>query len=118
MVVLSGQKHQGVSVRNPQGGAGNRASGDGIPGIRIRGGRLSGQNIRISEKDRPSQEFIRDDAQRHSRIFGMAVIFLQVAILLSSIAALLKKKSVWILGLLIGAVGMMYFLNGFLLFME
>ncbi|MDA8431438.1 MAG: DUF4337 domain-containing protein, partial [Nitrospiraceae bacterium] len=43
-------------------------------------------------------EKIRDDAQRHSGIFGMAVIFLQIAILLSSIAALMKKKPLWLLG--------------------
>ena len=39
-------------------------------------------------------EGVRDDAQRHAQIFGMAVIFLKIAILLSSIAALLKKKIV------------------------
>jgi hypothetical protein len=103
---------------------GSRASGSVADGYRAK---ISAYQKKIDrydsekadiQKDARSQEFIRDDAQRHSRIFGMAVIFLQVAILLSSIAALLKKKSVWILGLLIGAVGMMYFLNGFLLFME
>ncbi len=55
-------------------------------------------------------EEIRDHAQRHGQVFGMAVIFLQIAILLSSIAALLKKKMVWILGLAVGAIGMGYFL--------
>jgi hypothetical protein len=61
-------------------------------------------------------EQIRDDAQTHSRIFGIAVIFLQIAILLSSIAALMKKKLIWCLGLLIGAAGAFYFVDGFLLF--
>jgi divalent metal cation (Fe/Co/Zn/Cd) transporter len=60
---------------------------------------------------------MRDDAQLHSKIFGMAVIFLQISILLSSIAALLKKKPIWYLGLVVGAVGLVYFANGFLLFM-
>jgi hypothetical protein len=54
-------------------------------------------------------EDIRDHAQRHSQVFGMAVIFLQIAILLSSIAALLKKKPVWVLGMAVGLVGMGYF---------
>ena len=54
-------------------------------------------------------EDIRDHAQRHSQIYGMAVIFLQIAILLSSIAALLKKKMVWLLGLAVGLVGIGYF---------
>jgi len=60
-------------------------------------------------------EKTRDDAKTHSGIFGMAVIFLQIAILLSSVAALLKKKPVWYLGLCAGIVGIVYFANGFLL---
>ena len=61
-------------------------------------------------------EGIKADAQKHAQIFGMAVIFLQIAILLSSIAALLKKKLVWLLGLVVGVVGLVYFADGFLLF--
>lgn len=60
-------------------------------------------------------ESIRNDAQSHSQIFGIAVIYLQIAILLSSIAALLKIKTVWYLALGIGTVGIIYFANGFLL---
>ncbi len=62
------------------------------------------------QADAKKFEDIRDHAQRHSQVFGMAVIFLQIAILLSSIAALLKKKLVWILGLAVGLVGMGYFI--------
>jgi HAMP domain-containing protein len=62
------------------------------------------------------QERIRDEAQKHGYFFGIAVIFLQISILLSSIAALLKKKQVWTLGLVVGAAGVLYFINGFLLF--
>jgi hypothetical protein len=61
-------------------------------------------------------EQARDDAQKHGALFGIAVIFLQISILLSSIAALLKKKPVWILGLVVGAAGIFYFLDGFFLF--
>ena len=69
------------------------------------------------EKGATEKESIRDTAQNHSRMFGMAVIFLQIAILLSSIAALLKKKAMWVFGLLCGAVGVVYFANGFFLLM-
>lgn len=62
-------------------------------------------------------EKARDDAQRHGREFGIAVIFLQISILLCSIAALLKKKPVWVVGMAVGLVGVVYFLNGFLLFL-
>lgn len=70
------------------------------------------------EKDAKKLEGIREEAQRHSQAFGMAVIFLQIAILLSSIAALMKKKPVWILGVIIGVFGLVYFANGFLLFIK
>lgn len=62
-------------------------------------------------------ETIRDDSQLHSKAFGVAVIYLQIAILLSSIAGLLKKKMVWYGGLLTGMVGLVYFANGFLVFL-
>jgi hypothetical protein len=70
------------------------------------------------ENDARKFEAVKDDAQRHAQIFGMAVIFLQIAILLSSIAALLKKKIVWVLGLALGVVGLVFFADGFLLFLN
>ena len=60
----------------------------------------------------------RDDAQKHSGAFGMAAMFLQIAILLSSIAALMKQKYFWFLGMAAGCIGLVYFANGFLLFMK
>ena len=58
----------------------------------------------------------RDEAQRHSKPFGIAVIFLQVAILLNSIAGLMKRKLIWLLSLPVGLAGLVYFADGFLLF--
>ncbi len=69
------------------------------------------------QKEARKFESIRDNAQKHGQAFGIAVIFLQIAILLSSIAALMKKKYVWVLGLAIGVCGIVAFANGFLLFM-
>lgn len=69
-------------------------------------------------KEAKKYEAVRDDAQTHAQAFGVAVIFLQIAILLSSVAALLRKKAVWYLGLAIGAAGVVYFANGFLLFIS
>ncbi len=62
-------------------------------------------------------ESVRDEAQKHSKAFGMAIIFLQIAILLSSISGLLKKKPVWYGGLATGVVGLFFFMDGFLLLM-
>lgn len=70
------------------------------------------------EKEARTLESRRDDAQKHAQIFGLAVIFLQIAILLSSIAALVKQKYVWIIGLATGVVGIFYFLDGFFLFVS
>jgi len=63
-------------------------------------------------------EASRDDAQKHSGAFGMAAMFLQIAILLSSIAALMKQKYFWFLGMASGVFGLVYFFNGFFLFMK
>lgn len=60
----------------------------------------------------------RDDAQKHSGAFGMAAMFLQIAILLSSIAALMKQKYFWFIGMAGGSIGIVYFLNGFFLFLQ
>jgi Domain of unknown function (DUF4337) len=70
------------------------------------------------EKDARQLEATRDGAQKHSKVFGMAVIFLQIAILLSSIAALLKKKLIWFAGLAVGIAGIFYFVDGFYLFLN
>ena len=69
------------------------------------------------KKDAEHLETLRDEAQKHSQAFGMAVIFLQISILLSSIGALIKRKYLWYLAMGIGAVGLFYFINGFLLFL-
>lgn len=76
--------------------------------------RYDEEKVEIS-KEAKNYEAIKEDAQKHAQVFGLAVIFLQIAILLSSIAALLKKKYVWFLGLGTGAVGVVYFVNGFIL---
>ncbi len=68
-------------------------------------------------QDAKKFESERDDCKIHSAAFGIAVIFLQISILLSSIAALAKKKFVWYLSLIVGIAGIVYFFNGFFLFM-
>ena len=61
-------------------------------------------------------EHERDMAQLHSHPFGIAVIFLQVAILICSIAGLFKRKVLWQVAMPLGLLGMVYFFNGFFLF--
>jgi len=68
-------------------------------------------------KQAKSLELQRDAAMATSQHFGMAVIFLQLAILMSSIATLMKKKALWMFGIMLGALGFLYFANGYLRFM-
>ena len=68
------------------------------------------------KKDAEELEATKISAQAHSGVFGKGVIFLQIAILLSSIAALLKKKYLWLIGVVIGIFGVVLFVDGFFLF--
>lgn len=74
------------------------------------------QKSDIEKKARSYEQEIKD-AQAHSRDFGMAVIFLQIAILLASISALMKQIGMWWGSLGVGSIGILYFANGFLAFM-
>lgn len=46
--------------------------------------------------------------QKRGGNFGMAIMFLQIAIMLSAIATLLKKKPSWLLGVGLGVIGIGY----------
>jgi len=81
-----------------------------------------GEQIRRYEQEKidiqgqaKSLEKERDQAMVHSQQFGLAVIFLQLAILMSSIASLMRKKLMWVVGLMVGLLGFLYFANGYLL---
>lgn len=62
-------------------------------------------------------EQLRDESKIHSDKFGIGVIFLQISILLSSIATLSKRKFVWFCSLFFGAIGIFFFLDGFFLWL-
>ncbi len=68
------------------------------------------------QKQALALESERDQASVHSQQFGIAVILLQLAILLSSIASVMKKKPMWLLGIFLGATGFIYLANGVYLF--
>ena len=61
-------------------------------------------------------EAIQHDETSWQRIggsFGLAVMLLQIAIMLSSVGALMKKPAMWVVGLVFGSVGLTYMANGF-----
>ncbi len=51
--------------------------------------------------------------QRLGGRFGLAVMLLQIAIMLSSVGALIKRPVMWIVGLGFGAAGLAYMVSGF-----
>ncbi|MFL5263035.1 MAG: DUF4337 domain-containing protein [Anaeromyxobacteraceae bacterium] len=55
------------------------------------------------------------ELKRHAGAFGLAVMLLQIAIMLSSVGALTRKPAMWVVGLAFGASGLVYMANGFLL---
>jgi hypothetical protein len=57
----------------------------------------------------------QESLKLHNVNFSMAVMLLQIAIMLSAVGALIKKKFSWLMGLAIGLVGLLYMVNGFLL---
>jgi hypothetical protein len=58
----------------------------------------------------------KKEATARAGNFGYALIFLQIAIMLSSLAALTKKKELWYLGLVTTTGWLFYFLDAILLF--
>lgn len=53
---------------------------------------------------------------RRGNQFSFAVVFFQIGIMLSSVSALLKRKEMWLAGVLFGLVAMVFLANGFFLF--
>ena len=53
---------------------------------------------------------------RKGNQFSLAVVFFQIGIMLSSVSALLKRKEMWIIGLVFGCIASIYLANGLLLF--
>jgi len=68
------------------------------------------------EKTARQHEQTKATSQRYASIFGLAVLYLQVSIMLAAVAALIKKPQLWIVGFIPGLIGLVYFLNGFFLF--
>ncbi len=48
--------------------------------------------------------------------FSLSVVFFQIGIMLSSVSALLKRREMWIVGLIFGVIASVFLANAFLLF--
>jgi hypothetical protein len=66
------------------------------------------------EKERDKENAESNELMEHHHSFAFSVTFTQVAIALSAVAALTKRKPVWLFSLLIGSAGLIFFIKGFL----
>ncbi len=89
---------------------------------RLAGELLAKADAELARYDREKNEIKAEAEQiqadegklkRHSGAFGLAVMLLQIAIMLSSVGALIKKPVLWAVGLGFGALGLVYVANGF-----
>ena len=66
------------------------------------------------EKQRDEKGVEAEHFMHHHHLFAYCVTFTQVAIALSAVAALTKRKPVWYFSMLAGVFGLGYFIYGFL----
>ena len=55
----------------------------------------------------------RDDCKVHSKFFGYAIIFLQIAILLCAVSGFTRKRYLWYASIFLGVIGIYAFIQGF-----
>ena len=81
--------------------------------------RYKDQQKEIEQQARELEKKVREDDERAELLlerhhqFARAVTFSQISIALAAIAALMKKKSLWFVGLASGAVGIAFLIRGF-----
>jgi hypothetical protein len=84
--------------------------------------RYSGEEKEISksagefEKEVTKDSELSEMSMEHHHRFAYSVTMFQISIALAAVAALSRQKFVWVVGLFVSAVGLVYFLDGFLLF--
>lgn len=74
--------------------------------------RYDGEKKEIKAKAEENEK-TRDSSSKFAGLFGKAVLYLQVAIILSAMAGLLKKKPLWFISFLPGVTGLVYFLYSY-----
>lgn len=68
------------------------------------------------EKQAEENSLKSSENMEHHHGFALSEVMFQVAIALSSVAAMTKRKELWILGIALSVVGLYYFIDGFFLF--
>ncbi len=65
-------------------------------------------------QDAQKLEAERDAASQYNTMFGQALMFLQVGILLSSLSAISKNYGYWSVGVVVGSIGIGFFFYAWL----
>ena len=68
------------------------------------------------EKEAHQETELSGRSLEHHHRFAYAVTMFQVSIALAAVAALSRQKAMWLVGLMISGLGIVYFLDGFWLF--
>ena len=68
------------------------------------------------EKERDRMNALSDRSLAHHHAFALSVVCFQISIVLSSMAVMLRRNSLWFVSLGLGGVGALAFVNGFLMF--
>jgi|SRR5262245_13972281 len=69
------------------------------------------------EKEADKETQSSTHSLEHHHRFAYAVTMFQVSIALAAVAALSRQKAIWLVGLMISVMGVVYFLDGFWLFL-
>ena len=69
------------------------------------------------EKQAEEDGKISAENMEHHHGFALAEVLFQVAIALSSVAAMTRRKELWMLGLFLAGIALIYFIDGFYLFL-
>ena len=68
------------------------------------------------EKEAHDETELSVHSLEHHHRFAYAVTMFQVSIALAAVAALSRQKAIWLVGLMISIIGIVYFVDGFWLF--
>jgi len=84
--------------------------------------RYAAEEEEISQTAKELEKEVKEDSERsdqsmeHHHRFAYAVTMFQISIALAAVAALSRQKFVWVAGLFVAVIGLVYFLDGFRLF--
>lgn len=74
------------------------------------------KSAREFEGEEKKDSELSDKSLEHHHRFAYAVTMFQISIALAAVAALSRQKAVWLVGLMISMLGLLYFVDGFRLF--